>query len=251
MVVLDFWFFAVAVPAVIFAGISKAGFGSGASFAAGAILAMIVSPGVALGVMLPLYIMMDATAIRPYWGKWHGPSAKWLVIGSLPGIGIAALIYASVDANVFRFLIGVICLAFVAYQGARAYGLLRVANFGFNRNAGALAGLVAGFTSFVAHAGGPPAAVFLLGQGLSKTTYQATTVVVFSAINLLKFFPFLALGIFTWQTAYIDLLLAPFAFFGAWLGVRAHQWVPESVFFALTYVLLVLTGIRLIWLSFG
>jgi len=69
MVTLDVWFFVVAVPAVIFAGISKAGFGSGASFAAGAILAMIVSPGVALGVMLPLYIMMDATAIRPYWGS--------------------------------------------------------------------------------------------------------------------------------------------------------------------------------------
>ena len=251
MVDLDFWFFAVAIPAVLFAGVSKAGFGSGASFAAGAILAMFVSPGMALGIMLPLYIMMDATAIRPYWGKWHGPSAKWLVIGSVPGIAIAGLIYASVDANVFRFLIGVICLAFVAYQAARAYGVLRVGHFGFNRNAGALAGLVAGFTSFVAHAGGPPAAVFLLGQGLSKTTYQATTVVVFSAINLLKFFPFLALGIFTWQTALIDLLLAPFAFIGAWLGVRAHQWVPEKAFFALTYVLLVLTGLRLIWLSVG
>ena len=247
MVTLDIWFFIVAVPAVIFAGISKAGFGSGASFAAGAILALIVPPGVALGVMLPLFMMMDVTALRPYWGKWHAPSSKWLVIGAVPGIACAALIFKFVDADVFRLLIGVICLAFVAFQAARATGLLRFENFAFNRNAGAVAGLFAGFTSFVAHAGRPPAAVFLLGQGLSKTTYQAATVIVFFAINLLKFLPYAALGIFTWQTALIDLVLAPFAILGAWLGVRAHRFVPEKVFFGLTYVLLVVTGLRLIW----
>jgi len=246
---MDASFFALAIPAVIFAGISKAGFGSGASFAAGAILAMIVPPGVALGVMLPLFMVMDVAALRPYWRKWHGPSALWLVIGAVPGVVLAAMVFASVDANVFRFLIGVICLAFVAYQAARAYGVLSIANLAFSKRFATGAGAVAGFTSFVAHAGGPPAAVFLLGQGLSKTTYQATTVIVFWAINLLKFLPYLYLGIFSWQTAIIGLALLPFALLGTWIGVKAHHFVPERAFFALTYVLLILTGLRLIWLS--
>jgi hypothetical protein len=45
---LDFAFFAIAGAAVTFAGISKGGFGSGAAFAAAAILALVVEPAMAL-----------------------------------------------------------------------------------------------------------------------------------------------------------------------------------------------------------
>ena len=53
MLTLDMTFFLIAGPAVIFAGISKGGFGSGAAFAAASVLALVVEPGLALGVMLP------------------------------------------------------------------------------------------------------------------------------------------------------------------------------------------------------
>jgi uncharacterized membrane protein YfcA len=43
------------------------------------------------------------------------------------------------------------------------------------------------------------------------------------------------------------MLLAPFALIGAWLGVRAHRIISELAFFTLTYVLLVMTGSKLIW----
>lgn len=56
------------------------------------------------------------------------------------------------------------------------------------------------------------------------------------------------LGIFTVDTLIADLLLAPFAILGAWIGVRAHFLIPERLFFALTYLLLIVTGCRLIWL---
>ncbi|NHX27949.1 TSUP family transporter, partial [Escherichia coli] len=102
-------------------------------------------------------------------------------------------------------------------------------------------------TSFISHAGGPPVAVFLLAQGLGKTTFQATTVLVFWAINLLKFVPYAALGIFSGDTLRADLILAPFALIGAWLGVRAHRLMPERAFFAVTYVLVSVTGAKLIW----
>ena len=93
--------------------------------------------------------------------------------------------------------------------------------------AGWVAGAVAGFTSFVSHAGGPPAAVYMLSQRLSKTQFQATTVLLFWVINIVKFLPF--------------------ALLGAWLGVKAHHLVPEWLFFRITYVLLVVTGSKLIW----
>lgn len=249
MIDFDGMFFAVAVPAVLFAGISKSGFGSGAAFVAAAMLALVVPPGVALGIMLPLLMLIDVASLRSYWGKWDAPSAGGIILGAAPGVALGAVVYALVNADVFRVLIGVICLAFVGWQVGRARGLIRVGHFGFSRPWAWATGLSAGFTSFVSHAGGPPVAVFLLGQGIAKTRYQATTVIVFWAINLMKFLPYIFLGIFTVQSLMASLLLAPVALIGTWAGVRAHHWVSDRVFFGLTYVLLVVTGCRLLWVA--
>lgn len=245
--VLDLTFFLFAIPAVIFAGVSKGGFGSGAAFAATPLLALILEPGAAVGLMLPLLMLMDVTALKPYWKKWDAPSAWALVLGSIPGVILGALVYRAVNPDVFRILIGLVALGFVAFQGAVKFQLFRPSGRPMSRTGGRIAGAVAGLTSFISHAGGPPAAVFLLSRGLDKTTYQATTVITFWAINIFKFVPYAFLGIFTWQTAKADLFLIPFAVFGVWLGVWAHRMFSDRAYFALTYVLLTVTGIKLIF----
>ncbi len=247
MVHMDVTFFAVAVFAVMFAGLSKGGFGSGAAFAAAPILALIVPPGVALGLMLPLLMLVDLTVLRPYWRRWHGPTALLLIAGAVPGVGLGMLLYRVADPDLLRLLIGCVALGFVGFQLAVRIGLLRPRQRAVSPVAGAVAGVAGGFTSFISHAGGPPVAVYLLAKGLDKTTYQATTVLVFWAINIVKFIPYAMLGVFTRDTLVADLYLAPFALLGAWLGVKAHRRIPEGLFFGLTYVLLVLTGGKLIW----
>ncbi len=240
-------FFALAARAVVFAGISKAGFGSGASFASASILALILEPGQALGVMLPLLMLIDAVTLRPYWRKWSWQDGKVLILGGIPGVALGAWLYQVADADVFRLLIGAISLAFVVWQIAQARGMIRPFGNRLPIWVGGIAGTVAGFTSFVSHAGGPPAAVYMLSQRLDKTTYQATSVLLFWAINIAKFIPYSFLGLFTAQTVMANLLLAPFALLGAWIGVKAHHLVPEKLFFTVTYVLLTITGCKLIW----
>lgn len=247
MLTLDLAFFLIAGPAVMFAGISKGRFGSGAAFASASVLALVIEPGLALGVMLPLLMLIDVSTLRPYWGKWDRQAALLLVLGGLPGVALGAALYRVADPDVFRFLIGAIALSFVGWKLAEARGLVRAAKTAMPNWAGALAGAVAGFTSFVSHAGGPPAAVYLLSLGIDKTRFQATTVLAFWAINIAKFIPYAFLGMFTAQTALANLVLAPFALLGAWMGVRAHHMVPERLFFALTYALLSVTGAKLIW----
>ncbi|WP_238364086.1 sulfite exporter TauE/SafE family protein [Mesobacterium pallidum] len=247
MLALDWGFFAIAAPAVVFAGISKSGFGSGAAFAASSILALVLEPGQALGIMLPLLMVMDVTSLRPWWGKWHGPSALFLALGAIPGVALGAALYSVADADLFRLLIGGISIGFVAWQAGRGMGWIKGAGRALPDWAGGLAGMVAGFTSFVSHAGGPPAAVYLLSKQLTKGQYQATTVIVFWMVNIFKVVPYAFLGIFTWDTLRADLALAPFAVLGALLGVRLHHLVPERQFFLLTYVLLTCTGAKLIW----
>jgi len=243
----DFTFFALAIPAVIFAGVSKGGFGSGGAFAATPLLAMILEPAQAVGVMLPLLMLMDVGALRPYWKKWYWAATRALIIGSVPGILIGTLLYGYADPDVFKFLIGFVAVAFVVFQLGRARGWIRPAKQAMSERAGMVAGAVAGFTSSISHAGGPPAAIYLLSRNMTKTGFQATTVIVFWAINLLKFGPYFAIGIFSKATFEAALYLAPVAIAGVYLGVYFHRMIPEKLFFGLTYVLLLMTGSKLIW----
>ncbi|WP_380057809.1 sulfite exporter TauE/SafE family protein [Falsihalocynthiibacter sp. SS001] len=246
---LDFTFFAFAIPAVLFAGISKGGFGSGAAFAATPFLALILTPGQAVGLMLPLLMLMDLGALKAFWKKWNWHCAKLLVIGSLPGLALGGLLFGIADPDVFKFLIGFVAVGFVAYQVALATGVLRIAQEEVPDWGGYLAGFVAGFTSFISHAGGPPAAVYLLSQKLGKTEFQATTVIAFWAINALKFPPYVALGMVGKETVLATVLLAPVAFLGVYLGVVGHHKLSDKWFFRLTYVFLLITGGKLIWES--
>jgi uncharacterized protein len=242
---LDAAFFAVAVPAVLFAAVSKGGFGSGAAFAAAPLLALVLDPAIAVALMLPLLMLMDVAGLRSYWGRWSMPHARRLMLGGVPGVVVGAALFGVVSADALRLLLGAMALGFVAWEVARARGLAApppmppAAGYGW--------GTLCGFTSFVSHAGGPPAAIYLLGSRLEKTAYQATTVLVFWWVNLIKFPAYVGLGLFTAETALANLLLAPVALGGVLLGVWAHTKIPAGPFFMLTYVLLTVTGAKLIW----
>lgn len=244
---LDPLLFAVAIPAVLFAGISKGGFGSGAAFAAAPILALVVDPGAAIGLLLPLLMVMDAAALKAFWGEWDWPDTRRLALGGLPGVILGALFWQVANDDVIRLLIGGVSLAYVAFEIARARGAIRARRRSWPAPVGYAAGVAGGFTGFVSHAGGPIFAVYLLSQGLSKTAYQATTVGAFAAINVFKAIGYGIVGIFTVETLLADAFLVPVALLGTWLGVVAHRWIPERAFFAVTYVLLTVTGTKLIW----
>ena len=124
MMYLNFEFIVIAAFATVFAGISKGGFGSGAAFASAAILATIIEPGTAIGIMLPLLILMDLGSLKPYWKKWR-PRESWiLIIGSIPGVILGTLLYSNVSADFFRILIGVICLSFVIWQSLQKWNVI-------------------------------------------------------------------------------------------------------------------------------
>lgn len=235
--------FLLAALATVFAGISKGGFGSGAAFASSAILALVLPPSMAVGIMLPLLMMMDVAALKAYWRLWSKDDARLLVLGGVPGVAIGTAFFYVANDDLLRILIGVVALGFVIWR----LWPVRTVRKPAPRWTGLLAGVTAGFTSFVSHAGGPPAAIYLLSRGLGKTTYQATTVLVFWVINLVKVPPYAMLGVFTWDTLATGLWLAPFALVGIWLGVKAHHMISEKLFFALTYVMLTFTGTKLIW----
>jgi uncharacterized membrane protein YfcA len=243
----DLIFFLVAIPAAFIAGVAKGGFGGGPAFVATAILALIVTPAQALGIMLPLLMVADLATLRPYWRQWDIEASKGLIIGGLAGVVLGALLYRVANADLLRIFIGLIALAFVAFQVARARGGFRTAGRALGPKAGLGAGTLAGFTSFVSHAGGPPVAIYLLSKGLSKTTYQATTVLAFWAINAMKAVPYAFLGVFTADTFKANLIMVGPILLGCAVGVYAHRALPERIFFQIAYVLLLGAGTKLIY----
>ena len=58
----------------------------------------------------------------------------------------------------------------------------------------AIWGTMTGYTTFVAHSGGPPLAIYLLPQRLDKTVFAGTSAVVFMLANIAKQVPYLYLG---------------------------------------------------------
>jgi len=240
-------FLFISVTAVLIAGISKGGFGSGVSFICTPILAMIIEPKLALGLMLPLLMLMDLVSLKIYWKKWCVLNARVLICGSLFGIALAILFFRVASPDLLRVIIGIISISFVLYQSVKKKVFLNKTISKFNSQLGITMGVLAGFTSFISHAGGPPVAVFLLSQGLNKTLYQATTVICFSVINVFKFFPYTYFGFISKETLTIGLLLSPAAIIGTLIGAYAHRVFSEKWFLYVTYFLLLLAGSKLIF----
>jgi len=137
-------------------------------------------------------------------------------------------------------------LAFVAFQAGRHAGLIKPLR-PFSDRVGLIFGIGAGFTSFIAHAGGPIASIFLLSRDLRKTEYQATTIIVFWLNNLIKLVFYFWLGLLTLSTSTAALYLLPFAIIGALLGVKLNRIVPEKLYFTVIYVFLTFAGTKLIF----
>jgi uncharacterized membrane protein YfcA len=236
-------FLALAIGSVLLQGVSKGGFGGGLGILAVPLMSLAVTPIEAAAITAPLLCLMDLVGIRAYWGRWDKRLALIMLPGAALGMTAAALTYGAISLSGMRLLLGGIALAFgVHYWTIPLLGRLSPV---MKPWMGPFAGALSGFTSFVAHAGGPPVQVFLLGLRLDKTLYVGTSVIFFMTINYAKIVPYWALGFFTRGTLITSAALAPLAVLGMWAGVKLHGRVPQQAFYRLCYAMLLVIGVKL------
>jgi len=179
-------------------------------------------------------------------GFGGGRQNLWIILpGGILGVLVATLTYRWVDEQMLRLLIGAIAVAFALNYYSQAWRRAQPARQA-SRVRGGIWSAVAGFTSFSAHAGGPPISVYLLPQRLDKTLFVGTTVVFFAFVNYIKLVPYALLGQFRAEILLNALLLAPVAVAGVYLGLWLHHRLSERWFYRLCYALLLLTGLRLL-----
>ncbi len=240
-------FYLAAVVGILLTGIFKGGFGAGPGGIAVALMAMFIAPADAAGIVLPILCAMDVFAWLAYRNRWSRTHLRMLLPGALAGIGLGALAFGTVPIAGVRFAIGVIAVGFALNRWFRIAERLGAGAVKPGRVLGILCGAGAGFTSTLAHAGGPPLMVYLLPQKLDKTTFVGTAVVFFAIVNYAKLVPYYALGQLAIANLGLALLFAPLAPLGIWLGLRLERIIPERPFYAIAYALLFATGVKLIY----
>jgi uncharacterized membrane protein YfcA len=243
----DPWFYAVAVPAVILVGLSKGGFGGSVGFVGVPLMALTMSPVQAAAILLPILVLSDIVSLWSWRGVFDRDLLRSMLPGSLVGIGGGWLTAALVTADMVRLIVGAVALVFVlrwAFQQIR-HGAAHKAQR--NPMLAAFWGTVAGFTSFVAHVGGPPFQVYALPLKLDPKILTGTAAIFFAVSNAVKLIPYFALGQFDTANLSASAVLMPIAplatLAGAWLVRRMR---PE-IFYPFTYATVGLIAVKLLW----
>ena len=152
--ITDPLFYLVATPAILLLGLSKGGF-SGLGLISLPLMALVISPVQAAAVMLPILITQDVVTVWAYRHTWDGRNLAILLPGAALGIGVGYLLAAHVSDAAVALAVGVISIAFairrlmIERQGVPAPMKPGVIT-------GCFWGTACGFTSMMAHAGGPP-----------------------------------------------------------------------------------------------
>lgn len=241
----DPFFFAVAIPAVLLMGISKGGFGSGLGIMATPLVALAVPTPQAAAIMLPILLVMDATGLFAFRGTFRRARVGVLLVGGVAGVVLGAFTFRYFSEAMIRVLLGAMAIAFVAhrmYQGGT--GAPATAP---SKAKGLFWSTVAGLTSTIAHAGGPPLSVYLLPLKLDKAILVGTTVMFFAVINAVKLVPYLWLGLFDSRNLLTSLVLMPLAPLGILMGVWLLRRMSQVVFYRIAYGTLILVGMKLLW----
>ncbi len=245
--ITDPLFYAVAVPAVLLFGISKGGFGGGLGTAAVPLMALVISPVQAAAILLPILCLMDLVALWKFRGKWVWPELRVLLPASLLGVLVGTLLFEYMSPFVVKLIVGVVAITFTLHYWVNRRFRDRSALPPFPQGYGIVGGSVAGFTSFVAHAGGPPINMYLLRRPLNRTDFAATTIVFFAVVNYVKLIPYTWLGQFDATNLATSAALAIFGPIGVLIGAYLHARVSDRFFFAFVYVLLFAVGLKLVY----
>ena len=189
----DPWFYAAAIPAMFFLGLSKGGFAS-IGILAVPILALVIPPVQAAGITLPVLILSDIIAVITYWGVFDRKTLQIVLPGSLIGLLIAWLTASWVTEHEIRLIVGLISIAFALNWWFRHR--LKPVPHGPDVVKGTFWSIIAGFTSFISHAGGPPFQMYAVPLRLEPRVFAGATVLTFAIINAVNTVPYFFLGQF-------------------------------------------------------
>ncbi len=239
---IGFWLAAVVAAGLV--GMGKGGVPIVGMLAV-PVMALVMNPVVAAGMLLPVYVVSDMFGLYAYRHAFDRRVLAILVPGAILGIGVGWATATIVPEAAVTLLVGVIGVAFALSL------ILKKAVVAEAKEPqvapGLFWGAVTGFTSFVSHAGAPPYQVYTLPLGLAKAVFAGTSTIAFAIINAVKLIPYYALGQLNLENLKMAAVLSFPAVIAVFAGVRLVEVMPEKLFFRLVTWALLLISLKLIW----
>lgn len=234
----------VAILAVVILGLSKGGF-AGVGMVTTPLLSLVVPAPQAAGIILPVLIFQDLISMYAYRKTPHRWNLAVLIPGGIVGVLVGWALVSQIERSLFELILGGISLVFGIERIYRYFvrEAVAVAPRGW---VGVVSGVMAGFTSMIAHAGIPPFQFFVLPQRLPRDVYIGTSVFFYGAINLIKLPFFLSLGQVNRGTFSASVALFPVAFGSVLLGVLLIRRVTGERYILVANLILVGIGLLLV-----
>ena len=229
-------------------GMSRGGLGGGLGLLGVLIAAQILDPIEAAVFLLPILIITDPISVYIYRRNVDWQSLRDLMPGVLLGLVIGSLLISIITLKLLQGIVGLLSLALVANGILDSYGKIKFRNL--SKIWGFGLGTLAGFSSFLIHAGLPPVAAYILPKKMHRSRFMGTTAVFFLITNLVKVIPYFGLGLFSIELFILTILMIPISFFGIWLGRFINGKISDKIFYLLVYGSVFLLGIRLLILAF-
>jgi len=238
-------FYAVAIPAVILLGLSKGGL-VGLGNLAVPLIALVISPVAAAAITLPILIIQDLVSVVAFRRSFSGAILTVMLPGAAAGIGLGWLFAEQVSEVWVMLALGLVSVAFGGERLWKEYTGQIIAPSKAPAWVGVLCGAASGFTSQIAHAGGPPFQLYVMPKQLPRDQLIGTTAIFFAAVNWMKAPAYLALGQLTPENLLTSAALIPLAIASTMAGVWVARRIEVARLYKLIYSLLVLLGIKLI-----
>lgn len=240
-------FWIAATFAAVFVGLGKGGVPVVSALAV-PVLALVMSPVAAAGLLLPVYIVADVFGLIAYRKLFDIRVLRIMMVAMPLGVLLGYLTVDLVSEALIVMILGLIGTVFavVMLLGKSGDTPARDPRWG----PGLFWGTVTGFTSFVSHSGAVPFQVFALPLKLQKLTFAGTVTVAFAYINVIKLLPYYALGQLSVSNLKTALVLMIPAGLAVLSGVRLVRILPEKLFFGLVVWALLLLSLKLLWDGF-
>ncbi|MCX4809130.1 sulfite exporter TauE/SafE family protein [Streptomyces sp. NBC_01239] len=248
------WEFAALAAAALLVGFSKTAV-SGANTVSLAIFAAVLPARASTGVLLPILIVGDVLAVLTYRRHAHWPTLWRLFPAVAAGVVIGTLFLVWADDAVVRTSIGAILLFMAgvtlwrrrkADAGAEAGDEPDSVTSKSGRAKARSYGVLGGFTTMVANAGGPVMSMYLLSAGFRKLGFLGTSAFFFLIVNVTKV-PFsVGLGLIDGHSLLLDASLAAFVVPGALIGKWAVNRINQRLFEQLVIAATIIGGLQLL-----
>jgi uncharacterized membrane protein YfcA len=191
--------------------------------------------------------LADCYAVYLFRKAFSVRNLKILLPGAIGGILIGFVAVAYVPSDAVKLLVAGIGFSYLVNTLRSRFTKGDVPARPADVPHGLFWGALAGLTSYISHAGGPPYQAYVLPQRLDKMVYLGTTTIFFAIVNLLKVPPFILAGQITWDSVSQAAWLAPLALSGAWGGAAISRVLPECIFFLLVEIALAVLSVKLLY----